>query len=201
MYHSFKWYNMTGPPQVDYKTENGITTVIRWYSPGRMFSFSEWKADTEEYEDERHGVSRKWDEEGQLVYEAHFKDGKLHGTKQMWWENGNPCLEVTHDQNGTPISGRSWHRNGVLGYEEDEDGLERQYTQTGEPRERTIIRRRTMGHAPARWLAVNMQFAVRVCGDQLFYADYSDSDDDDRPRDWDGDEDCGMEESLSVDVE
>jgi hypothetical protein len=198
---------MTGPPQVDYKTENGITTVTRWYSPGRMFSFSEWKADTEEYEDERHGVSRKWDEEGQLVYEAHFKDGKLHGTKRMWWENGNLCSHDEYNEGKQIGMSRAYHKNGVLSFEAGE-GVYRVYDRCGVLRERTRLVH--MWGTNEFWEPLRRPLQVWEWNGNVleewdepnyyYILDYEEDDTDDIPRFWDEDEDYLIESPNQMSV-
>ncbi|MCI4667335.1 MAG: toxin-antitoxin system YwqK family antitoxin [Bacteroidia bacterium] len=62
--------------------------------------------ETEYLEGKRQGTLRKWFPNGQLSYEAFYENGKLHGQVRSWWTNGN-LRSLNHYQTGE-LHGEQW---------------------------------------------------------------------------------------------
>jgi antitoxin component YwqK of YwqJK toxin-antitoxin module len=61
-----------------------------------------------------HGLIREWTEEGQLTLQATYKDGKLDGHYQSWWDDGIPKEDGFY-VHGRRQKGYHWFRsNGEL---------------------------------------------------------------------------------------
>ena len=83
----------------------------RWYENGQLSS-------ERTYENgKKHGFSKHWYENGQLRWERTFENGEKHGLQRYWDENGKLDFE-THYENGKQNGlYRSWRENGQLWYE------------------------------------------------------------------------------------
>ena len=93
-------------------------------------------------------------EDGQLKYEANFKDGKWDGLYQQWYENGQ--LEYEGNWKNGEYDGlhQEWYENGQLqieaNYKDGElDGLYKAWSQKAE-----MIRNRTYYHIQAKFTDV-----------------------------------------------
>lgn len=55
-----------------------------------------------------HGVSRTWTPEGNLVRERHFRNGLLHGRQRHWHLNGPLLLREDEFELGVCVRSREW---------------------------------------------------------------------------------------------
>jgi len=62
----------------------------------------------------RNGLHRVWYENGQLQYEANFKDGKVDGLYRDWYEDGQLQYETNCKDGYLDGLNRGWYENGQL---------------------------------------------------------------------------------------
>tara|TARA_R110001606_G_scaffold382021_2_gene543548 strand:- start:841 stop:1275 length:435 start_codon:yes stop_codon:yes gene_type:complete len=60
---------------------------------------------------------RGWYEDGQLKYECNVKDGKKDGLERWWHENGQLEYEYNYKDGKKDGLDRTWYENGQLKYE------------------------------------------------------------------------------------
>jgi len=63
-----------------------------------------------------HGISRVWDENGQLWWEQNYMHGQLHGIYRRWHQNGQLGYEDNYSQGHKHGISRMWYPNGQLDY-------------------------------------------------------------------------------------
>ncbi|MDB4494398.1 hypothetical protein N9222_01270 [Pseudomonadales bacterium] len=62
----------------------------------------------------RHGLSRWWNENGQLESEVTYKDGEHHGLSRNWDDDGQLRYETTYKDGESHGLSRSWDETGYL---------------------------------------------------------------------------------------
>lgn len=67
---------------------------------------------------ERNGLSRVWNENGQLYMEFNYKNKKKDGISRGWYENRQLRWEVNYKNEKLDGLSRWWHENGQLESEE-----------------------------------------------------------------------------------
>ena len=77
-----------------------------------------------------------WYQNGQKMYERHYKDGKRDGLQMKWYENGQKSYEYTRKDGNAIGLGITWHQNGQKRYEVNykngkRDGLEKGWYSDG----------------------------------------------------------------------
>ena len=71
------------------------------------------------------GVSFDVYEDGQLEWEANYKDGELDGLYRSWYENGQLDFEYNYKDGKEDGLCKGWYENGELSYETNyKDGVE-----------------------------------------------------------------------------
>jgi len=65
-----------------------------------------------------HGIYRKWDLDGQLIYECHRFHGKWHGVRRQWFSNHQLWYEQNWYHARQHGISRYWRLNGKLSGEE-----------------------------------------------------------------------------------
>jgi antitoxin component YwqK of YwqJK toxin-antitoxin module len=89
-----------------------------WYANGVKWYEHEY------VEDKQHGKQVEWDERGQKVLEAHWRDGYLHGRRTRWLSSGQIAEDATYARCRLHGGYRTWHRGGqALVEAEFRDGL------------------------------------------------------------------------------
>lgn len=68
-----------------------------------------------------HGPWVGWFEDGQMAFELHFRFGERHGRRREWRENGTLIVELYYD-NGRAGCWRNWDESGELTNERDCEG-------------------------------------------------------------------------------
>ena len=82
------------------------------------------------------GTVKEWHENGQLVFEANFKDGKKVGVQKGWHENGQLWGEGNYKDGKKDGVFKRWYENGQLRYEWNfkngkEDGVQKGWHENG----------------------------------------------------------------------
>ena len=60
------------------------------------------------------GVNKSWYKDGQLKSEAAYKDGKMNGVNKFWNEDGQLAYEETWKDDNEDGVWLKWHKNGQL---------------------------------------------------------------------------------------
>lgn len=86
--------------------------------------------------DERHGLHKRWFEDGTLKFEGSRVNGIEEGVFKTWWENGRLSSEVGYKNGLYSGSCRYWYENGNLQCEGfyidgESDGLHREWFEDG----------------------------------------------------------------------
>ena len=68
---------------------------------------------------QKHGLNRRWHENGQLMYECPWKNGQKHGCDRAWYQNGQLKYEGTWKNGQEHGKIRWWSENGQLMYEQN----------------------------------------------------------------------------------
>jgi antitoxin component YwqK of YwqJK toxin-antitoxin module len=84
----------------------------------------------------KHGVHRKWFEDGSLSFEAHYEDGRQHGQNRSWWRNGNPRSTSQMERGVGQGLQQQWYASGAQFKEirlvnGRESGLQRSWRENG----------------------------------------------------------------------
>ena len=79
-----------------------------YYENGQLSSIFNYTADGES-----NGLHQTWHENGQLEYQANFKNGQFYGLYQEWYENGQMSHEFTYKDGQFDGLGKTWDENGV----------------------------------------------------------------------------------------
>ena len=58
------------------------------------------------------GISKGWDQDGNLIHTANWKDGELEGWNTHWYENGNKESEVNYKDGKKDGLFTVWYKNG-----------------------------------------------------------------------------------------
>jgi len=66
----------------------------------------------------KHGLSRQWWDNGQLMSETSYKDGKDHGLSRDWYPNGQLWMEYTYKDGKEHGLARGWDKDGQLQFED-----------------------------------------------------------------------------------
>ena len=85
------------------------------------------------------GTVKEWHENGQLVFEANFKDGKKVGVYTRWHENGQLWGEGNYKDGKKEGVFKRWHDNGQIRSEETfkdgtRDGVQKMWYENGQLR-------------------------------------------------------------------
>jgi len=87
-------------------------------------SYKEWylnekiKLETVYVDGKKHGIYRRWRDNGQLSFET-YVDDKEHGIHRDWYSNGQLSLETTYVNNKICGSFKNWYSNGQLSLEKN----------------------------------------------------------------------------------
>jgi antitoxin component YwqK of YwqJK toxin-antitoxin module len=84
-----------------------------------------------------HGLKKEWHDNGQLKYEANYKYGKQDGFDRLWWANGQLKYEANFKDGKQTGLYKDWYENGQLRTEENYkdgkiDGLTRRWYEFGQ---------------------------------------------------------------------
>jgi antitoxin component YwqK of YwqJK toxin-antitoxin module len=60
----------------------------------------------------RHGLGKKWFEDGTLAYESTYRNGRREGVTRSWWFNGNRRSFTYYQQGKAEGVAWLWYRNG-----------------------------------------------------------------------------------------
>ena len=61
-----------------------------------------------------HGEYKWWHENGQLLSQKYYKEGKLHGEYKVWYENGQLKIQKFYKEGFSDGEDTSWWKNGQL---------------------------------------------------------------------------------------
>jgi antitoxin component YwqK of YwqJK toxin-antitoxin module len=62
----------------------------------------------------KQGVWEKYYDNGNPMYKANFKDGKLTGELIRYFKNGQPSVKIIYDDNGEYGNAKLYNKNGKL---------------------------------------------------------------------------------------
>ena len=124
--HIIRWYE-NGQKSMEKKGKEGANISTGWYKNGQKKFTRKWKGeDLKMFEEtwkpngekchktvlnEGNGVVLQYHENGQVIREDNYKDGKLHGLRTSWDENGKKILELNF-KNGKPHGYTYYHSDG-----------------------------------------------------------------------------------------
>jgi hypothetical protein len=106
-------------------------TSFEWSFPsGRLLSSVEF------IDGKKHGVSRKWYEDGTLSYEAFYLKAKLDGPSRSWWPNGKLRTESNFEEGVVHGVQKQWYQSGAIFKQRNieygkELGLQRAWRENG----------------------------------------------------------------------
>ena len=91
-------------------------TVEEWFHPnGELKERTNYQSKDDG--GKKHGLSRQWWDNGQLMSETSYKDGEDHGLSRDWYPNGQLWMEYTYKDGKEHGLSRVWHNDGQLFYE------------------------------------------------------------------------------------
>jgi len=61
----------------------------------------------------KHGLYKKWFDDGTLSFETNYQDGKRHGTTKSWWKNGKIRSESNFENGIAEGAQMQWYRSGA----------------------------------------------------------------------------------------
>lgn len=89
--------------------QNGYTGVIyEEHDNGQLVGETPYKDGKVE------GVLKNWHENGQLMVEAPYKDNKKEGVGKVWHENGQLIVEIPYKDDKEEGISKTWYANGQL---------------------------------------------------------------------------------------
>lgn len=118
-----RFYNESGEFYTGEYTEqaDGLTTssitVVKGMAHGKVTYFhkNQSKKETGTYQfGKKHGIWKRWNQEGNLVAEASYLNGKKDGTWIVWDDNGVKRYEMHYSNGEKSGMWRMWDNNGTL---------------------------------------------------------------------------------------
>ena len=106
--------------------ENGQKKEDSNWKDGKIWSAFQWKPNGEKCPEtnviDGNGIQVFYNENGGKVVEENLKDGKWHGLRSTWYENGQKKEELKFKE-GRIISTRRWDENGKTIYQSRPTGI------------------------------------------------------------------------------
>ncbi len=84
----------------------------------------------------KHGIYKKWFENGRLSFEAQFSQGKQHGLTQTWWRNGQLRSKSQYQEGMAHGVQLQWYKSGAKFKRQNlvkgqEQGLQQSWRENG----------------------------------------------------------------------